>query len=167
MDIRFINPFVASIQCVFETMVHTKVRVGKPRLRTDDSLVHDISAVVGFSGDAAGCVVLSFSADVACRIASAFAGTKLAHDDPDFIDAIGELANMVAGNAKKDFEGLNVSISLPSVIAGTNHTVSHPAKTPFIVIPCDTDFGCVCVEFGIEVEKKPRPALATTKGASV
>lgn len=165
MDVRFINPFVSAIQCVFETMVHTKVRVGKPALRSGVQPEYDVSAVVGFSGAAVGCVVLSFPADVACRVASAFACTELTQDEPDFIDAIGELANMVAGNAKKDFEGLNVSISLPSVISGPNHTVSHSAKTPFVVIPCDTDFGCVFVEFGIEVANKPHTAQA--KGATV
>ena len=166
MDSRFINPFVIAIQRVFETMVHTKATIGKPTLRTDPSPIHDVSGVIGFSGDAAGCVVLSFPMDVACRVATAFAGAEIDQNHPDFTDAIGELANMVAGNAKKEFSGMNISISLPSVIIGKGHTVAHAKQAPRIVIPCETDLGPVFIEVGMTLEDAGTATPAQAQGAT-
>ena len=74
-------------------------------------------------------------------------------DHPDFTDAIGELTNMVAGNAKKDFPGCSVSISLPSVIIGPGHSVSQSKACPFLVIPCETELGDFNVEVAIIADK--------------
>jgi len=155
MDVRFINPFILAINNVFETMLNTKVKVGKPLLKKADRLTAEVSGIIGLSGDVQGCVVLSFPDEVACRIASAFAGEELALDSPDFPDAIGELTNMVAGNAKKDFTGCETSISLPSVIIGPGHIVSQSKTSPFLVIPCETSLGRINVEVALIPVKKP------------
>ena len=166
MDARFVKPFVIAIQRVFETMVHTKAAVGKPTLRSDPGPIHDISGVIGFSGDAAGCVVLSFPTDVACRVATAFAGREIDQNHPDLTDAIGELANMVAGNAKNEFLGMNIGISLPSVIIGKGHIVAHPKQAPRIVIPCQTDLGPVFIEVGMTLEDAGTAMPAQAQGAT-
>lgn len=160
MDIKYINPFVLAITSVFETMVHTKVRVGKPALRTDTKSVSDVSGVIGLSGDATGSVVLAFPMDVACKAASAFAGSPIDQSSPDFADAIGELANMVAGKAKALMNGSRISISLPSVIVGKEHTVSQSRTSPRIVIPCETDLGSVYVDVAMKIEKAATSAAA-------
>lgn len=166
MDVRLVNPFVVAIQRVFESMVHTKTRIGKPMMRDNGTpSMHDVSGVIGFSGDAAGCVVLSFPMDVACKIATAFAGIEIDENHEDFTDAIGELTNMVAGNAKMQFEGLHISISLPSVIIG-GHTIAHPRQSPRIVIPCETDLGSVAIEVCMTVKEAPNKRLAQTQGAT-
>ncbi len=161
MDVRYINPFVIAIRRVFETMVHTPVTIGKPSLLDGQKSVADVSGIIGLSGDVSGSVVLSFPSEVACKAASAFAGTTITQDSPDFADAIGELANMVAGNAKTQFEGKNVSISLPSVIVGKEHIVSQSRINPRILIPCETPLGPVYVDISLKVEKPAaKPALA-------
>jgi chemotaxis protein CheX len=153
MDVRYINPFVKSICNTFETMCSTKVDVGKPTLKSDGDPRTDVSGVIGFSGDAAGCVVLHFDFDVASKVASAFAQIEITPDHPDFADAIGELANMVAGGAKAKFEGLSINISLPNVIVGKNHSVSPSKTSPRLVIPCSTEMGTFQVEIGMEIQK--------------
>lgn len=150
MDVRLINPFVLAVKRVFETMVHVKVTVGKPYLKSDHSPAADVSGIIGFSGDAAGCVVISFSQSVACKAASNFAGIEIDQDHPDFADAIGELANMVAGNAKKEFTDLNIKISLPSVVIGEKFVVSNSRTAPRIVIPCQCELGDINVEVAME-----------------
>lgn len=153
MDVKFINPFILAISNVFETMVNAKVTVGKPMLKKAHLVSAEVSGIIGLSGDVQGCVVLSFPGDVACKVASTFAGVELTMDHPDFTDAIGELTNMVAGNAKKDFPGCSVSISLPSVIIGPGHSVSQSKSCPFLVIPCETELGHFSVEVAIIADK--------------
>jgi chemotaxis protein CheX len=153
MDVRLINPFISAVQHVFRTMVQTEVRMGKPYIKMDGGSSADVSGVIGFSGDATGCVVLSFPKAVACRAASAFAGTAIDQNHPDFADAIGELANIVAGNAKKELNGLHVEISLPSVVIGSEHVISQSRSVPRLVLPCETVHGRFFVEVGMRVEE--------------
>ncbi len=162
MDVRYINPFVKSICNVFDTMCGLQVTVGKPGMKTDHLPLTDVSSVIGFSGDAAGSVVLDFSFDIASKIASTFAGTEITPEHPDFADALGELTNMIAGGAKCQFEGLNISISLPNVIVGHNHNVSASKVAPRIVIPCTTNVGTFHVEVGMVLANKQPAAGVQT-----
>jgi len=157
-----------SVTHLFRTMLHTELTLSKPKLSTDD--VHaDASAVIGFSGDATGCVVLCFPMHTAVKAASIFAGIEMTKDHEDFGDALGELANIVAGQAKAKLAGLNISISLPNVIIGKEHAVLQSRNRPRLAIPCDSAFGRFTVEVAMVVVKKqearvPQPATA---GASV
>lgn len=153
MDVRFINPFIKSIGNVFTTMMSSEVDFQKPFVKSDTTEKPDVSAIIGFSGDASGAVVLCFRKAVAVKIASKFACTELTVESPDFADALGEIANMVAGGAKADFEGIRVNISLPSVIVGTAHEVVKSNAHPSLVIPCHSPYGIFTVEVTMEVKK--------------
>ena len=74
---------------------------------------------------------------------------KLDVHSEDFADAIGELCNMFAGNAKKDF-GLTAGIGIPNVIVGSGHSVSRMSDVPCVVIPCSCEFGGFAVEVNIK-----------------
>lgn len=167
MDIRFINPFVGAVKKVFKTMVAADVNIGKPSVNMPDQVpTADVSAVIGLSGDVVGCVVLSLPMNTAEQAASKFAGTQLDSSHPDFSDALGELANMVAGQAKAQFEGFNVSISLPSVIIGKEHVVSQSRHRPRLSIPCDSQFGKFWVEVAMVVNKSGTEGGAVVAGAA-
>ena len=79
---------------------------------------------------------------VSCAIAmvKAFSGTEFEPSHPDFADAIGELSNMIAGAAKKEF-GVVCSITIPSVIIGKGHTLARISGIPCVVIPISTPVG--------------------------
>lgn len=169
MDVRFINPFIASTKTVFKTMVATEITIGKPYIiQPNAEHAADVSAVIGMSGDATGCVVLSLPMATACNAASKFAGLTLTRDHPDFSDALGELANMVAGQAKARFDGLNVSISLPSVIIGSEHVVSQSKAKPRLALPCTSELGDFTVEVALVMGKtsvNTAAAVPATVGA--
>ena len=165
MDVKFINPFVQAIGNVFRTMMHTEVTVGRPYVKGEPAASIDVSAIIGLSGDVTGSVVLSFDEESAVAIASKFSGADVKPDHPDFADALGELANIVAGNAKKDFHGYEVNISLPSVIIGTCHTVSTSNVAPQLVIPCECPLGSFAVEVSVETEQErtAKPSMVSAE----
>jgi chemotaxis protein CheX len=165
MDVKFVNPFIMSIKHVFRTMVGVEVNVLKPQLKTVHVPNTDVSGIIGYSGEAVGCVVLRFPMQVACRVASAFASAEIDESHPDFGDAIGELTNMVAGCAKKEFEGMRVGISLPSVVVGKDHSVLQASSAVAVVIPCETQHGPVFVEVVVESRKNPVAARPAAAGA--
>ncbi|USN98336.1 MAG: chemotaxis protein CheX [Phycisphaeraceae bacterium] len=148
MDAGYITPFVKSIQNVFSTMLQLPVTVLDPAIKQGNSPSHDVSGIIGMSGDVKGSVILSFKLDAAESIVALFCGERMDPDHADFADAIGELVNMVCGGAKAMFtDKKRVSISCPSVIVGKDHGVCLPSDVPCVLIPCSTD----CGEFVIEV----------------
>jgi chemotaxis protein CheX len=146
--------FVTSVREVLGTMLSTTVNVGTPFRKSDPARQHDISAVIGLSGNVVGSMVLSFDRPTALNMVRAFTGGATAEDSLDFADAIGELANMVAGAAKKRF-GTLASISLPSVIVGSGHAVARLHDSPSIIIPCATTLGRFDIEVSIKTISQP------------
>ncbi len=166
MDVKYINPFMKAIKNVFSTMLNIEVSFGKPHLRTEAEASHDVSGIIGLSGDVMGAVILSFPKPAALKIAGTFAGLTFKDTDEDFADAIGELANMVAGSAKRDLEGLNISISIPSVIIGQNHQVRATRMVPRLIIPCSTPLGSFVVEVGMKVLKQDKKSQSDESSKS-
>ena len=59
----------------------------------------------------------------------------------EVIDCVGEMVNIIAGNAKKDLAGFRVEISLPGVITGHTYKINWPQGVPIITIPFESDAG--------------------------
>ena len=144
--------FVAAVREVFSTMLGTAVNVASPHNKSHPSPTFDVSAIVGISGQVVGSMVLSFEMETAAKIVAALSGAVVSPKSPDFPDAVGEIANMIAGSAKRNF-GATASISIPSIVMGGGHTLARLHDQPCIVIPCNTDLG----RFVIEVSVKPNP----------
>jgi chemotaxis protein CheX len=154
LDPKLIVPLVNSIRAVFSTMVKLEVTICRPHVKCSPAPTYDVSGIIGLSGEIIGSIVVSFQMAAAAKIVSAFAGTTLEPTSSDFPDAVGELANMIAGGAKKAFGGL-ADITVPNVIIGSGHTVARLTDVPCVVIPCQTPAG----EFAVEVSiKKVRAA---------
>ncbi len=117
LDPKLIVPFVNSVRNVLSTMAGVETTIERPRLKSLPSPEYDYSGIIGFSGKIVGTVVVSFHKDTAIKLVAAFAGCEMEPDTSDFADAIGELANMIAGAAKKDL-GSAANISTPSVVMG-------------------------------------------------
>jgi chemotaxis protein CheX len=149
MNVEYINPFLLAVQNVFDTMINMPYKLGKPAIKKSDTTAFDVSGIIGISGEVIGCIVVSFSTPIALKVGSCLLGEELTKVDGDCTDAIGEVANMVAGDAKKRFPKANTTISVPSVIIGS-HKVAYPSGLPIISIPCETEAG----QFAIEVALK-------------
>ncbi len=89
-----------------------------------DSLPEDICengaaiAVISVMGDVEWSLYLGFPRETTMALCTAFAGFEIPFESEDMGDAIGEVANVLAGGIKNilDKRGVNVEISLPSVM---------------------------------------------------
>lgn len=158
MKAEHINPFVSAAADVFATMLDCKLTRGKISLNANFQPEHDVSGVIGLSGGAVGTVVVSLSRNVAVTATEVLLGTRPETIDADVIDAVGELANMIAGRAKAELEPLALSLALPTVITGTEHTVSFGSAAQAICIPFSCAWGDLSVEVGLA--EQPVPAGA-------
>ena len=89
------------------------------------------------------------SDETALQLASGLLGEDITELDADCTDAIGEVANMIAGNAKTDFPGENNAISVPTVVVG-KHKLSYPKGIPIISIPCKAGKGEITIDIALK-----------------
>ena len=149
MRVEYINPFITSLSNTFSMMAEVDVQRGQMSLKSEPSLIHEVSGIIGLSGRAAGAVILSISENLAYKAASRMLMTDVNEMNDDVLDAIGELTNMVAGSAKAELEELQLNVSLPNVITGKPHDIRFPSNVKPICVPFSTKYGDLALEVGL------------------
>lgn len=155
MNVNFINPVLRSMQNVLSTMAHIEPKVGAPKLKEKNAIVpgRNISGMmnmVGRKGNAS--VAITFSEASILHIAKKMLPMEITTVDGNVIDLVGELANMVLGGAKSELEtgGYYFSLSLPTIILGTDYLIAHKTNAPIITLPFTMPEGEFVVEAGYE-----------------
>lgn len=153
MNVNTVKAFDEAVKAVFKTALRIEVKVGRLAIKQDISTTHDVSGIIGITGAVKGVIVLSFPQAVAETLFCRFTGASLTGQIPlsDFADAIGELTNMVAGNAKARLDHGHASISCPTVILGRGISVLRPRHIPSLCLPCECEDGCFVIELSLNV----------------
>jgi len=149
MKVEYINPFLVSTISAFDTMLQCTLKRGDPFAKDHHHPENEVSGIIGLSGKAQGIVVLGLNREAALSATEAMLLERPPEINGDVTDAVGELANIIAGGAKAKLEHLQLSVSLPTVITGKSYCVEFPTKVTPICIPFDSAWGSVTVEVGI------------------
>ncbi|MDR2483647.1 MAG: chemotaxis protein CheX [Treponema sp.] len=125
---QYIQPFIDVCVNVFKEFLGVELKAGRPYFAEKNEMNEwDISAVIGLTGEAKGAVVVSMKKALALKITSILTQSEHTAMDDDTVDAIGEIVNIIAGNAKKCLEeSFKLIISLPTIIEGTHHSINWP-----------------------------------------
>lgn len=135
---KYIQPFIDVTENAFKELVGTMLKTGRPYfIEKEEMNEWDISGVIGLTGEARGAVVISMKANLAVKLTGMLTGKKKNTIDPEVVDAVGEIINIIAGNAKKGLEdAFRLVISLPTIVQGEAHQVIWPnQKTRIICVP--------------------------------
>lgn len=110
-----------------------------------------ISSLVGLAGTYNGLVGLHMPSVLALRAASSMLGFQVTEIDDDVNDAMGEIANMIAGSFKQHLSksGLDVHISTPSIVHGKEYiiTLGNNPEQIAVRFATDDDWFMVAVAF--------------------
>ncbi len=149
MDVKLINPFINATINVLETMAFISVTAGKPYVKTGNVAKGDVSGVLGLTGVANGTIAVTFEEKCILTIVSNMFGETMTELNNEIADAVGELTNMISGQARRELEqiGKVFKAAIPSVVTGRDHSIIHYSDGPKIAIPFSTESG----EFTIEV----------------
>jgi len=151
-DAEVAKPFVDATKHVLTMMAQLDPKPGVPYVKKDPGASGDVSAVVGLTGDKNGSISISFSKRCAIAVVKNMLGDDIADIIQDAKDAVGEITNMISGQARAGLSqiGLNLSASTPTVIFGDNHSISHVTSGPVVAIPFSTEHGDFTLEFCFE-----------------
>lgn len=152
MDVKIINPFITATLDVLETMAFIKSEAEKPFVKKDNIAKGDVSGVVGFTGEMNGTIFITFDESCILKIVSNMFEEQMKEINDEIKDAVGELTNMISGQARKRLEEIGKVFhgGIPSVVSGNNHELKPMVKGPKIAIPFKTEFGNFTIEVAID-----------------
>lgn len=113
----------------------------------------DISGIISMSGRIRATVVVSLDKQLAFAVGEAFLGTLPTEIDADVIDLVGELTNMIGGNAKDRFAMEGVNLGLPTVVAGRDHYVAFESGLVQSRLQFHCEIGALNIELGLLAAK--------------
>lgn len=126
---------------VFSTMVAMKIADCLPLDKPVTQFRCSLTGMVGIAGIYTGMLSIHCPALLAMRITSNMLGMEVVEVGEDVNDALGEIANMLGGHVKQVLSkgGLDLSLSIPTVISGEAYTIHSIDNDDCIVIPFQCD----------------------------
>jgi chemotaxis protein CheX len=157
IDVQLLNPFItATLECLTQMAGMTPERK-RVFVKTDPMMHGYITGIIGMSNGITGSCSVSFPHNLAKHIVAKFMGESEATLTDDMVsDGIGEVANMVAGGAKRQFASseYRFDISTPTVVMGSPTALYNPVQT--VSIACEFTASPLIPEtFLIEIALKP------------
>ncbi|MDL2271995.1 chemotaxis protein CheX [Desulfovibrio sp. OttesenSCG-928-I05] len=151
-DIEIAKAFITATTNILSTMAGIEAKHGVPYVKKGNVAAGDVSAIVGVTGPKRGTIAVSFSQACAVAMVRGMLGDDIEDIIQDTQDAVGEITNMVSGQARASLaeKGLVLQGATPSVIMGKNHVISHMTSSPVMAIPFGTESGAFTVEFCLE-----------------
>ena len=144
MDVRYVNPFIESVQDLFTTMLGceaTRVDIGVVR---ENGNPRDVVALIGLSGPASGMLTISFPAETALAIAGRMLDMEIKVMDDTVSDTVAEIVNIIGGGAKAKFTDGDqepIELGLPTVVRGNSYTVDYPTNATWLEVPFTSEMG--------------------------
>jgi len=156
VNVELINPFISAAQSVLRDLSQIHTKMGKPYIKNPEYEGKVLTVIVGITGELRGQVIISLEEDIACNIAShMMMGMPVIELNDMAKSAIGELANMILGNAATIFSTRDISVDItpPNLCLGSNmsFTVSD-SKT--ICVPLELEDGSTLLELNIAIKPK-------------
>ncbi len=143
------RPFIQATVNILSTMANMEATAGTPFVKKGNAARGDVSAIVGVTGDKTGTIAVSFTRACAIALVKGMLGDDVQDILQDTQDAVGEVTNMVSGQARAALAAMGISLqgSTPTVIVGDGHLIRHISNNPVVAIPFTTDKGDFTVEF--------------------
>lgn len=122
---------------VFSTMVMMDLVDDFPLKEPVSRFKCSITGMVGFAGTFSGVISIHCPVKLALKITSNMLGIDCDEVNDDLNDAIGEIANMLGGSVKQVLSkgGMDVKLSIPTVISGEDYTVNSLSDNDCVVVP--------------------------------
>lgn len=150
---ELVKRLIKDVQDVFITMVGVEDLMHLPiQIDITTHFKECLTAMVGLAGTYNGMVNVHIPWQLAISLTSSMLGMAVSEIDDDVNDAMGEIANMVAGSFKQHLSkgGSDIHLSTPSVVNGADYNVSSGDNLENITLRFATDEEWFMVSLTIE-----------------
>ena len=150
MKLEYIEPFVSSTMTVLKNVFQSDVVQGDVSLLRGHELAGDVSVVIGLHDHSGESVILNMDPATALKICASMNGVSCGSADPLVADTLGELANMIAGNAVSALSDQGFAFSVqPPVTVGRGDLSLITEGLELFQVLVTSDHGSITVNFTI------------------
>jgi chemotaxis protein CheX len=136
--------FVDSVRRYFEVTSRIAPEITSAYLGLEKIPAHEYNGIVDFGGHFTGQVTVSLPPKALRELLLIQRETQLSDDN--LLDAVGEIANTLAGNARREL-GPDLDISVPTTRRGTLSAALRTRRAPYVItFRWNTHPGVVCVD---------------------
>lgn len=136
INAEYVNPFLEAASAVFKQIMNVDLRRGKMIIKENPEPSHDVAIIIGITGSINGEVVYSMGYNMVQKIAEILTpGMSEEQVRAEYKDIVGELANMITGNAMNLFaySGKSIDITTPTVVNGEDFTITLVKQTTLAI----------------------------------
>jgi chemotaxis protein CheX len=155
MNAKYIAPITTAVQNVFGTMIGLPAVAGRAYFKKEKQPTAEVVSMISMSGPVSGFVGIGISSKLAFLLAAKLLECTIEGPTESCIDAIGEITNMIAGNAKSEFPDPKISISVPKVWFNPSGPL-YPDNVPIITSPFDVQGEAFLVDMAVIKAKEVR-----------
>ena len=144
MDVQIINPFLSAAMNLFASMFDLEAQANPPFLLEGENKHRwEMSGILGMTGDYHGVVAFRLPRILADKMLQKTGIQTKTEDErlETLYGMIGEITNIIAGNAATGIVHASIDISPPVVILGENHEIAWPKSLPVGGMPFMTTAG--------------------------
>lgn len=133
---------------VFASMVFIDITTEASPGGAPETVEPALSSLIGLAGDVKGLLAVHCPAPVALAITSSMLGMEVTELDEDVKDAIGEIANMIAGGLKVSLaaDHKKIELAIPTTVIGKSIRTSGLGGATKIVVLFTSPVGKFAVE---------------------
>lgn len=142
MKAEFINPFFLATKDVLKMMLDIDTEKGQLQVREGMIANKDVNVVLGVTGDLKGSILFSFPEKMTLEMVKIMAGMEMEQVDAFVSSALGEVANIISGNAITKLSSSNYKCDIvpPQIFVGENKSLSMASQTS-LLLPLKTPIG--------------------------
>lgn len=128
---------IDGIEEVFTTMLMIKLDAGTPIEGGGGDVESNITSMLGLGKDIKGMLAIHCPDSVAKDITGTFLGVEVEELDEDVKDAVGEIANMVAGSLKTYFQDHDkaIELAIPTTVVGKSYRTAGMSGATRVAVP--------------------------------
>lgn len=161
MKQEYVNPFLTPAQMVWQKEFGCPLKIQAAEAVSNQYTTDDVTAIIGISGKLEGNVLYGFSTGLVSEIIKRMVGEEFDSRDPIALSALGEIANVITGNAATQLaaSGYACDISPPVILEpiGATLTAGVPKQ---IQVTFESEMGLLRVRIGLAEGTKSDEAAA-------
>ncbi|MGF7185853.1 chemotaxis protein CheX [Desulfitispora alkaliphila] len=142
MKVEYVNPFFKATNEVFNLMLSVETEKGELSVVEDMVSSKEANVVLGVTGDLRGNILFSFPKEMALEMVKIMSGMEMNEIDSFVSSALGEVANIIGGNAITNLSENNYTCDIvpPQIFVGQYKSLSM-ASGKALLVPLKTDIG--------------------------
>ncbi|HWR44839.1 chemotaxis protein CheX [Sporomusa sp.] len=154
MKAEYVNPFFQALKEVFKLMLDLEITKNTLNAKKDLVSENEVTVAIKLTGDISGSVLFSFPESTTLEIVKIMSGMELHKLDSFVTSALGEVSNIISGNAVTYLSQANYHCDiLPPQIVIRESSSSALGTEQTLTIPLHTSIGGMRLNFAIDENK--------------